>query len=166
MKQDEYQSVAGFYDRLFTPFLKKLRQDIRTYVFHKGYKKVIDICCGTGEQLRLLDHPDRTLHGIDISVSMLEQAKKVCPEHIELQLLDAEQETFAAGSFDCAIISFSLHEKHQAARQVIFNNSRKLIRQGGSIIIADYGVVPQTIPGFFMGKIIIPLTENSLTHWL
>ena len=157
---DPYRRIAGSYDFLFSRALRQLRQDIRTYIHHKNFKSVVDICCGTGEQLRLLNRKGMHLCGIDNSLSMLERAGKVCPDRIELHLLDAEQDSFAPNSFDCAILSLALHEKHPAAARTIFNNCYRLIRDQGALIIADFNPVSSGIVSRFYGKCIIPLIER------
>ncbi|MBT8363007.1 MAG: class I SAM-dependent methyltransferase [Desulfobacterales bacterium] len=160
MKPDTYQKIADYYEMLFSFFLKGLRSDICTYIFHKGYKRVIDACCGTGGQLLQLKRSGMELYGIDNSPFMLEQARKACPPDIELRLLDAERQAYDDAFFDCAIISFGLHEKHPTANHIIYSNCKKMIRQGGSIIIADYNLVPSHLSGVLIGKCLIPLIER------
>jgi len=166
MSTDEYRSSALFYDYCISPLLKGVRRDIRTYINYKGYKRVIDFCCGTGDQLRLLDRPGMSLCGIDNSLAMLEQARRNCSNTVDLHLLDAEHDRIGSDSFDCAIISFSLHEKHPAVADTIFKNSRKIIRQGGSLILADYATIPSTFPGKAYGSFLIPFIERlaGTTH--
>jgi len=160
MNSDEYQFSAVIYDHCISPLLKGVRQDIRTYINYKGYKRIIDFCCGTGAQLRLLDSPEMTLCGIDNSLSMLEQARSKCSRNIELHLLDAEHDKIGRESFDCAIISFGLHEKHPAVADSVFKNCRKTIRQGGSLILADYSDLPSSFQGKAWGAFMIPLIER------
>ena len=157
---DEYDSSAAFYDRCLTPLLKAVREDIRIFIQHRGHRRILDLCCGTGDQLKLLANGAEELVGIDNSVSMLARARSNCPEHVALHLVDASQLEFPSGYFDCAIISFSLHEKHQALRDLIFFNARKVVRQGGSLVITDYSKNPPGIKGFVLGDIMIPVIER------
>ena len=157
---DDYNRIARTYDLLFSSALKQLRQDIRTYIFHKKYHRVVDICCGTGEQLHYLSNGNMQLCGIDSSLAMLEQARRTCPEQVELHLLDAEQDAFSANSFDCAIISLALHEKHPFSAQTIFDNCHRLIREQGALIIADFNPPVTGLLGSLIGKCFIPLIER------
>jgi len=157
---DEYQSTATFYDRCLTPLLKELRTDICTYIHHKGYRKIIDICCGTGDQLKLLEHGADLLVGVDNSVSMLARARRNCSDTVALHLADAEQIEFPDGSFDCGIISFSLHEKHESLRDIIYSQSRRLIRQGGSLIVTDYSTDSAGTGGHLLANFVIPIIER------
>ena len=160
MTTDAYHSKAGIYNSCMVRMLKRLRQDIKTYVAFKNYRSVIDVCCGTGDQLQLLDGPNMDLCGIDNSIAMLEIARESCSDTINLHLLDAEQESFDPGSFDCAIISFGLHEKHPTAAQTIFSNSRKLVRQGGSLVLTDFCQVPSSASGTMIGSFLVPIIER------
>lgn len=160
MSKDEYQSKVGIYRGCVSYMLRHLRHDIQTYINFKKYRAVIDICCGTGDQLTILNGPGMSLCGIDNSVAMLETARRNCPEPIELHLLDAEQESFAPGSFDCAIISMSLHEKHPTVAQTVYNNSVRLVRQGGALVIADFTQVPTSFNSSLVGLFLIPIIER------
>ena len=160
MNPDEYQFSASIYDYCISPLLKGVQKDICTYINYKGYKRIIDFCCGTGAQLRLLDSPGMTLCGIDNSLSMLEQARSKCSKNIELHLLDAEHDKIDRESFDCAIISFGLHEKHTAVADTVFKNCRKAIKQGGSLILADYSNLASSCQGKAWGSFMIPLIER------
>ena len=157
---DDYQRIARMYDLFLSTALKHLRQDIRTYIFHKKYQRVVDVCCGTGQQLRELSRTGMHLCGIDSSLAMLEQARKVCSDEVDLHLLDAEQDSFAADSFDCAILSLALHEKHPSSARTIYSNCYRLLREQGALIIADFNPPASGILGSFLGRCLIPLIEK------
>jgi ubiquinone/menaquinone biosynthesis C-methylase UbiE len=91
---------------------------------------------------------------------MLEQARNVCSSEIDLHLLDAEQDSFAANSFDCAILSLALHEKHPSSARTIYANCHRLLREQGALIIADFNPPAKGILGSFLGRCIIPLIEK------
>ena len=157
---DDYQRIARVYDLFLSTALKHLRQDIRTYIFHKEYQRVVDICCGTGQLLHELSRTGMHLCGIDSSLAMLEQARKVCSDEVDLHLLDAEQDCFAANSFDCAILSLALHEKHPSSAQTIYSNCYRLLREQGALIIADFNPPASGILGSFLERCLIPLIEK------
>lgn len=157
---DEYGPSATLYDRCLTPLLKSLRVDVRTFIQHQRYHRIIDICCGTGDQLKLLDNGSEELVGIDNSVAMLSRARLNCSENVALHLMDAEQLDFPEGYFDCAILSFAMHEKHRTLRDLIFSGARKIIRQGGSLILTDYSKTYSGIKGMLLGGFSIPIIER------
>jgi demethylmenaquinone methyltransferase/2-methoxy-6-polyprenyl-1,4-benzoquinol methylase len=160
MTIDEYSFTANLYDHCLTPLLKSFRTDIKTVVQHRGHRRILDICCGTGDQLRLLESGAEELVGIDNSAAMLARARKKCGEHTALHLTDATQLEFPAGYFDCAILSFALHDKHPTQRDLIFSNAKKVVSQGGSLIVTDYGNTPVGVKGFLLGDFLIPVVER------
>ncbi len=147
MSTDAYRSSAVIYNYCISPLLQSIRRDIRTYIHYKGYRQIIDVCCGTGDQLQLLEGPGMSLWGIDNSLAMLEQAGRNCSDTVNLHLLDAEQDIVNPGFFDCAIISFGLHEKHPTVADTIFKNCRRTIRQGGTLVLTDYAKAPSALTG-------------------
>jgi demethylmenaquinone methyltransferase/2-methoxy-6-polyprenyl-1,4-benzoquinol methylase len=98
--------------------------------------------------------------GIDNSAAMLARARQNCSDNVILHLTDAEQLDFPDGYFDCAIISFSLHEKHETLRELIYTSVRRVIRQGGSLIICDYSGNPVGLKGTVLGHLAIPIIER------
>ncbi len=157
---DDYRRIAKRYDLLFSAALKQLREDIRTFIFHKNYHRIVDICCGTGEQLRCLDRPGMELYGLDSSLAMLERAREACSDATQFYLLDAEQDSFAAGSFDCVILSLALHEKHPAAARTIYRNCHRLLKEHGALIIADFNTPPPGLLGSLIGQLLLPFIEK------
>lgn len=157
---DEYGTWATLYDRCLTPLFKSLRVDVRTFIQHRRYRRIIDICCGTGDQLNLLDSGSEELVGIDNSVAMLSRARENCSDNVTLHLMDAEQLDFPEGYFDCAILTFALHEKHHTLRDLIFTSARKIIRQGGSLIITDFSTHYSGVKGLLLGGFSIPIIER------
>ena len=157
---DDHSPSAALYDHCLTPLLKPLRIDIRTFIQHRAHRRIVDICCGTGDQLKLLEAGAAELVGVDNSAAMLARARKNCAERVVLQLGDATQLDFPAGSFDCAILSFALHDKHQTLREQIFAKARKVLAQGGSLIVTDYSRRPSGLKGLILGDILIPVVER------
>ena len=160
MTIDQYNLTATLYDHCLTPLLNPFRTDIRTVIHHRGHHRILDICCGVGDQLRILESGSEELVGIDNSESMLARARKNCGEDTALYLADATQLDFAAGYFDCAILSFALHDKHPTQRELIYSNAKKVVAQGGSLIVTDYGKDHSGAKGFLLGDILIPLVER------
>lgn len=167
MSPDDYKSSATFYDRMLTPLLRSLRVDIRTFIHYRGYRNVLDVCCGTGDQLQALESENMNLVGVDNSVSMLEKAKNRCSDKVKLHLLDAEQMQPPEEPFDCALLVFSLHEKHTTIRDHIFNNTRRMVKQGGTLILADYSGESEGVKGSIIGGFLTPIIERCAgkTHY-
>ncbi len=165
--KDEYQHTALIYDFLFSRSLRSIRHNIRTFLKHCGAKDIIDICCGTGEQLRILGKEDMLLTGVDLSQAMISNARNKSPSSIHYLETDATRIPLADAEYDGVIISFALHEKPAIHHQAIFKEACRLVRHDGHIIIADYSTPTSNYSSFLVGKVLIPVIERAagLNHY-
>ncbi len=136
------------YSTLIDPFLR----DIRPYtIYFSGMKAgdmVLDVCCGTGDQAFYYAGAGIMATGIDLDSNMLKLAgkSKRKRDNVSFQRADACYLPFKDSSFDCASISFALHEKERAARDKIISEMKRVVRKGGALIFLDFQVpVPNTI---------------------
>ena len=96
--EDPYKRVARFYDRLFEPMNRGLRVlGFRMFMPRRG-GAVLDVGCGTGIHLEMVQRYGCKLYGIDASQSMLELAKARLGE--------------GAGTFAITAISCPLEDCH------------------------------------------------------
>ena len=51
--ENEYKS-AKYYDKFLHLFVWRIRKKILEIVIRNKYKTILDVCCGTGNQLKLL----------------------------------------------------------------------------------------------------------------
>jgi ubiquinone/menaquinone biosynthesis C-methylase UbiE len=104
---------------------------------HKD-KVILDLCCGTGNQMMLLaKHGFTNLHCLDLSASMLEIAKKSdYPIHIYNE--DATKTHFDDESVDIVIISFAIHEKDKATQKDLINETHRLLKKDGLLLVVDF----------------------------
>ncbi len=165
--KDEYRNTAAIYDLLFSRALRKIRSNIRTVLVHCHAQNVIDLCCGTGEQLRMLACDNMLLTGVDLSQAMLARARETSPDTIQYLEADAGNLPLPDNSHDGIIISFGLHEKTASQHEAIFREACRLLTPEGSIIIADYCTPPTGPVSQLMGKMFIPAIERAagLDHY-
>ena len=137
MKKD-YDFIAKIYDPVLYLALKPIRIAVMNEIIKYKEKTILDLCCGTGNQLKLLSKNGfKNLHCLDISNSMLEIVKKYdCP--IKTYNEDATQTSFENESFDIVIISFALHEKDRNTQEKIINEACRLIKKDGFMLVVDY----------------------------
>ncbi len=151
--RDDYQNSAAIYDFLFSRVLRNIHETIRTCLTYNKAKNVVDLCCGTGQQLRHLADQGMILTGVDLSQAMLYQARKKSPESIHYLETDAADTQLPAGRYDAVIITFALHEKPAAQHQAIFKEACKLLTPEGVILIADYCVPREELSSQIMSTI-------------
>ncbi len=165
--KDEYQKTARIYDLLFSRALRDIRETICTCLTHHKADSVIDLCCGTGEQLRALANRDILLTGVDTSQAMLHQARQKSPESIHYLESDASNTELPSGTYDGVIITLALHEKPLQQHQAIFKEACRLVHPAGLILIADYCMPPEEILSQIMGTICIQSVERlaGINHY-
>ncbi|MEA2078147.1 MAG: class I SAM-dependent methyltransferase [Candidatus Marinimicrobia bacterium] len=131
-------SSARIYDPLLAAPLRPLRKAIAQTLPENKSTRILDLCCGTGDQLRYLEKQGYTgLNGLDLSPDMLTVARKKSSGIIYHEE-DAAQTSFEDASFDSVLISLALHEKEQALRETILREIARLLKSGGSAIVADF----------------------------
>lgn len=154
--EDEYKS-AKYYDKFLHLFVRRIRKRILQIVKKNHYKKILDVCCGTGNQLKMLKKHGIDGTGIDLSKAMLEIAesskiKASCYEQ------DAENIEFDDESFDMTMTTFALHEKSNSSAKKILDEMIRLTKINGHLIIVDFSIDRNT---FFLAKAGIRLIESS-----
>ncbi len=139
----EYQYTAKIYDPLLSPFVRPIRIRIIALIKHYGYRSILDVCCGTGDQLKLLKQHGIDGQGIDLSEAMLEVAGQ--GEHkADCSYQDATRIQHEESQFDLTMTTFALHEKnHDAARKIV-EEMLRVTSEGGNVLIVDYELSEKT----------------------
>lgn len=92
--------------------------------------QVAEICCGSGEAIRLLGNRLERAVGVDISVSMLEVARLKYPQpHFLFIQGDATQLPLQTGQFDSVFMLGGIH--HVNNRQQLFAEIFRILKPGG-----------------------------------
>ncbi len=103
--------------------------------------RVLDVCAGSGDIsiAAARQHPDAQVVGVDVSVPMLDVARRKAAglKNVEFVTADAMRLPFPDASFDAAIISFGLRnltDIEAGLREMI-----RVVRPGGWISNIDQG---------------------------
>jgi len=153
---DDY-SGANLYDKVLFPFVYPLRRKILKIVKTKKYKSILDVCCGTGNQLKILQKKGFNGVGVDLSEDMLSVALNG-KNSVNCKLEDAANISYPDKSFDMVMTTFALHEKEPAVAKKIFDEMLRLVKDGGDIIISDFNVSPDV---FKVASKIIDFIESK-----
>ena len=136
--KSEYDFIAKIYDPVLYLVLKPTRIAVMKLLLKYKEKSILDLCCGTGNQLKLLSRNGfKDLHCLDISNPMLEIARKN-DYRIKIYNEDATKTNFENESFDIVIISFALHEKDRSTQESFIHEAHRLIKKDGFILVVDY----------------------------
>jgi len=155
--KSNYNLMAKIYDPIFYLPLKSIRIAVMNELLKYKEKVILDLCCGTGNQIKLLSkHGFRNLHCLDISDSMLEIAKR-SNSSIKIYNEDAIKTSFNNASFDVVIISFAIHEKNRNTQQALINEAYRIIKKDGFMLVVDYVFDNKTTK---LGRIAINIIEG------
>lgn len=144
--------IVSFYSLVIDRALRQLRHAVPEFGEMKPGDKVLDVCCGTGDQATYLARSGIDAYGIDLDPKMIAVAerkrKKYGKENLYFQLADATALPFTDGLFDFSTISLALHEKSLETQQKVMAEMRRVTKKGGSLILADYPVPARRIYRF------------------
>lgn len=127
--------------------------------------KVLDIACGTGNSLRLINQamPDVALYGVDLSPAYVRKANENLADKegaIPAQLIQANGESlpFVDEFFEATTSTFLFHELPADARQNVINEAFRVTKPGGVFVICDsiqsmdtpeFGPLMENFPAMF-----------------
>jgi ubiquinone/menaquinone biosynthesis C-methylase UbiE len=157
--KDPYRNIARFYDRIFDSTVRGLR--LAGIMMHRPTKgmNILDVGCGTGSHLELYHRFQCHLHGLDLSPSMINVAKKRLGSTAQLTLGDATAMPYENEKFDLVISMLSLHEMPAETRSEVLVEIKRVLKKEGRILLIDYHPGPyKPWPGW-ASKIIIFLSE-------
>ena len=137
-RSDFYKRIAPIYDPLVGPFLRPVRNGVCRIVLGLGCRRILDIACGTGEQVQMLAGAGVSATGIDLSPAMLAKALSGRRQGSSFLLGDAGDLPFAAASFDCVSISLALHEMDYPVSIRVVKEALRVIPKAGKLILFDY----------------------------
>ncbi len=155
--KEEYVSSAKLYDPLLYLALNPIRLAVMEELSSHKDSEILDLCCGTGNQLKLLSKNGfKNLHCLDLSTAMLDVAKKG-NYPIEIYAEDATKTSFGDAVFDVVMISFAIHEKDRETQEKLVEEAYRLIKEDGVVLIVDYSFDEKTTK---IGRMGIDLIER------
>lgn len=105
--------------------------------------KVLDIACGTGRSLKMINQaiPQAALYGVDLSPAYLRKAQENLADvkGVPAQIVQAngEELPFVDGFFEATTSTFLFHELPAEARQNVINEAFRVTKPGGIFVICD-----------------------------
>jgi ubiquinone/menaquinone biosynthesis C-methylase UbiE len=129
---EHFDRIAERYDRLRAPpGVTEVHETLVREADLAG-KRVLDIGCGTGVNLRILAEAfGCDVSGVDSSEGMLEEARRKMP-HADLRLGVAERVPFEGGRFDAALMSLVVQHLD---RPRAFAEAFRVLGAGGRLVI-------------------------------
>jgi ubiquinone/menaquinone biosynthesis C-methylase UbiE len=132
------------YSTIIDPLLRNVRLCLVQSSGMKAGDRVLDVCCGTGDQTYYYAGAGINATGIDLDLNMLklarEDKRKQAMKNASFQRADARHLPFRDSSFDGASTSLALHEKERAARDTIIAEMKRVVRKNGVLFFLDFQV--------------------------
>jgi len=146
------------YSTLIDPLLRDIRLYVVKFSGMKAGDRVLDVCCGTGDQAFYYAEAGMVASGIDLDPNMLKLARKdkrkQALRNVSFQIADARNLPFKDNSFDYASISLALHEKDRNVRDRVISEMKRVVRKGGALIFIDFQVpLPKNLFACFIRSI-------------
>ncbi|HTV56717.1 MAG TPA: class I SAM-dependent methyltransferase, partial [Terriglobia bacterium] len=96
---------------------------------------ILDVGCGNGNLLALLNDGVRSLAGADLSPEMIKQARAKLGDRVDLKIADSEALPWESGAFDALSCTDSFH--HYPNPQKVLEEMRRVLKPAGHLVIAD-----------------------------
>lgn len=145
-----YRVLTPLYDAAIAMLTreKRWRSAVLSSLDPKLGEKIVDIGCGTGSLLGLIQSrgPAALLFGVDPDPEIVARAKKKLGADSDITLInemgDVLDDHFEAGSVDAVVITLVLHQVPLHGKDAIIRAAFRVLKPNGKLIIGDYGIQP------------------------
>lgn len=142
----------------YSTIIDPLLQDVRIYTTAllsvQQTQNVLDICCGTGDQVFHYAQSGLLASGIDEDHAMILQAERKRHRHsindADFYLAHATELPFRDGHFDSASLSLGLHEMSSIEQDRAVSEMKRVVKNGGTLIFIDFRIPFPKSPGAFL----------------
>ena len=133
-----YGRAAKNYDKFWDFYIVPSYSKTLARVDLQKGSKILDLGCGTGELLKILEDrfPSSELTGIDLTEEMLAVAKQKLSDNVELLLGSATNLPFDSKSFDWVIMSNVIG--HLSDKKTALKETHRVLKNPGKIVITDW----------------------------
>jgi len=134
--------MFSFYSTLFDPLLKEVRTYVPRFSGMKKGDRVLDVCCGTGDQAFYYRRINTVVAAVDLNPKMIEVAEqrkeKEKYDNLFFLLCDAKNLPFEDNFFDFASVSLALHEIDKKGREEVMSEMKRVVKKNGNLVFVDF----------------------------
>jgi ubiquinone/menaquinone biosynthesis C-methylase UbiE len=132
------------YSTIVDPLLKEVRVCVAGLSGIKAGDMVLDVCCGTGDQVFHYEQKGAIATGVDQNPDMIELAernrKRRGFKNSTFRVASATELPFPDGYFDGASISLGLHEMEREERNRAVSEMKRVVKKEGVLMFIDFQV--------------------------
>lgn len=161
-----FDHQAKIYDETNTAYYSKYPKisckDVAQRLKHTEYESLLDIGCGTGFLIDMLQKQKNALYcGLDLSPEMLKMAKQKLPEGVYLTEGSADSLPYEDKSFDVVTCIQSFH--HYPKPEKSMTEAYRVLKPGGLYILSDTGMgnYPKLIYSIYNNLIVKKLNTGD-----
>jgi ubiquinone/menaquinone biosynthesis C-methylase UbiE len=138
-RNGRYYFPGLLYDLAFGRILASVRKSVSAAVTAEDFTPWLDVCCGTGSQLRGRgpDAGSGPAIGLDLHPGMIRYAAARAPEQTFIRA-DAAGLPFKTGTVRAVSISLGLHDKDPQLRASMIDEVKRVLARGGRLIAVDF----------------------------
>lgn len=158
--EKKYDFTANLYDILDYPFEAFRYKKIREKVWELCEGRILDAGIGTGRNIPFYPQNSK-VHGIDLSHSMLNKARKRAKKHdkeVELEKMDMTSTSFPDNHFDTVVATFLFCVMPDELQPKALKEIKRICKDDGKIIFLEYEYSKKPLRKFFM-KLFSPYVE-------
>lgn len=132
------------YSTIIDPLLRDIRIFTPKFAGMKTGDGVLDVCCGTDDQVFYYAKEGIIALGIDLDSNMISKAendkRKKNTKNVFFQTADATKLPFEDNFFDYVSISFALHEKERDIRDKVISEMKRVVKKEGNLLFIDFHI--------------------------
>jgi ubiquinone/menaquinone biosynthesis C-methylase UbiE len=133
IRTTDYDSISSQYDRRYQgQGYQGTEQTLFKFIGDEGQKRVLEVGCGTGHWLKVLESRAGFLAGFDLSVNMLNRARSAMSA-VPLVRGRAEELPYRTHCFDRLFCINAFH--HFAEKDKFLTEARRVLRPHGGLMI-------------------------------
>jgi SAM-dependent methyltransferase len=119
----------------------ELCQHLRRLGLEPRELRALDVGCGTGVVMNMLEHEFLELSGVDSSKGMIETARERSSKRLSFEITQGNRLPFGENQFDVVYSMSLFHHVPKQARLAVLQEMTRVVRNGGWIVNFEHNAL-------------------------